>query len=187
MYRAVTLYAIKKGFDPLDENKLSSSLKDIDIKLDSEDHVYLNGEDVSHAIRENQISKLTSPVSAFPEVRKFLVAKQREFATAHNVIMDGRDIGTNVLPHAQIKIFMVATPECRAMRRVKEFQEKGENPVYESILQEIKDRDYRDSHRALNPMVKAEDAIELDTSNMNLEQGIEATTNLIKDKLEELK
>ena len=101
--------------------------------------------------------------------------------------MDGRDIGTNVLPHAQIKIFMVATPECRAMRRVKEFQEKGENPVYESILQEIKDRDYRDSHRALNPMVKAEDAIELDTSNMNLEQGIEATTNLIKDKLEELK
>ena len=107
---------------------------------------------------------------------------------------DGKEIlyadglsGTNVLPHAQIKIFMVATPECRAMRRVKEFQEKGENPVYESILQEIKDRDYRDSHRALNPMVKAEDAIELDTSNMNLEQGIEATTNLIKDKLEELK
>ena len=187
MYRSVAFYCIKNHIDLNDEQAVEQAISNIQIRLTADNKVYLNDEDVSLQIRTDEVSLGASCVSKYQAVRTFLVDEQRKMAETGNVILDGRDIGTNVLPHAQIKIFMVATPECRAMRRVKEFQEKGENPVYESILQEIKDRDYRDSHRALNPMVKAEDAIELDTSNMNLEQGIEATTNLIKDKLEELK
>lgn len=182
MYRAVTLYALKNGFDPLDEERLNSELKNIDIKLDSQDNVFLNGEDVSKAIRVNEVSKLTSPVSAFPKVRKYLVDLQRKIALTDNIIMDGRDIGTNVLPNAQLKIFMIATPQCRAERRYNELIERGETPVYEDILKDIQERDYRDSHRAINPMVKADDAIELDTSGMNLEQGIQAVMNIVNDK-----
>lgn len=183
MYRAVTLYALKRGFDPLDEERLNQELQNIDVQIDSQDNVFLNGEDVSKEIRINEVSRLTSPVSAFPKVRKYLVDLQRKIATTANIIMDGRDIGTNVLPNATLKIFMVATPECRAERRYKELIERGESPVYDDILKDIQERDYRDSHRALNPMVKADDAIELDTSGMNLEQGTKAVMDLIHERI----
>lgn len=182
MYRAVTYYAIKKNFSPLNEELLCSKLDKINITLNNEDKVFLNGTDVSKEIRTPDVTKMTSPVSAFPKVREFLVNKQREMAKNASVVMDGRDIGTNVLPDADVKIFMIASPECRAMRRYKELKAKGENPILGKILMDIQERDYRDSHRKLNPMVKAKDAIELDTSSMNIDEVVEAVLKIVKDK-----
>lgn len=182
MYRAVTYYAIKKNFSPLNEDLLCSKLDKINITLNNEDKVFLNGTDVSKEIRTPDVTKMTSPVSAFPKVREFLVNKQREMAKNASVVMDGRDIGTNVLPDAKVKIFMIASPECRAMRRYKELKAKGENPILGKILMDIQERDYRDSHRKLNPMVKAKDAIELDTSSMSIDEVVEAVLKIVKDK-----
>lgn len=182
MYRAVTYYAIKKNFSPLNEELLCSKLDKINITLNNEDKVFLNGTDVSKEIRTPDVTKMTSPVSAFPKVREFLVNKQREMAKNASVVMDGRDIGTNVLPDADVKIFMIASPECRAMRRYKELKAKGENPILGKILMDIQERDYRDSHRKLNPMVKAKDAIELDTSSMSIDEVVEAVLKIVKDK-----
>lgn len=182
MYRAVTLYALKNKFNPLDEELLCSKLDDIHIEIDSEDHVYLNGENVTTEIRTNEVSKLTSPVSAFPLVRKHLVEQQRNISKGKSVVMDGRDIGTNVLPNANVKIFLVASPECRALRRYKELKEKGENPVLGKILEEIKERDYRDSHRSVNPMRQAEDAVLVDTSAYTLEENVRQVLDVVKEK-----
>lgn len=182
MYRAVTYYALKKDFNPLNEKLLSSKLDKIHITLNSEDRVFLNGTDVSKEIRSPEVTKLTSPVSAFPEVREHLVKIQREMASKDSVVMDGRDIGTNVLPRAEVKIFMVASPECRAMRRYKELKEKGENPSLGKILMDIQERDYRDSHRKLNPMVKAHDAVELDTSSLDIDEVVKAVLKIVKEK-----
>lgn len=182
MYRAVTVYALQKGFDPLDEKRLAEELSNIHIRLDGEDRVFLNGKDISSDIRSSEVSRLTSPLSAFPAVRAFLVEKQREMSASSPVVMDGRDIGTNVLPDAPVKIFLVASPECRAARRYRELLQRGEKPELGEILQDIRERDARDSSRALNPMVKADDAVEVDTSKMSVEEVVQTLLRIVEQK-----
>src|SRR5699024_704738 len=128
--------------------------------------VLLNGEDVSGLIRTNEISMAASNVSAIPKVREFLLELQRSIAASNNIVMDGRDIGTVILPNANVKIFMTASAEVRAKRRYNELAEKGEDVSYETVLREINQRDYNDTHRDIAPLKKADDAIELDTSDM---------------------
>lgn len=145
--------------------------------------VLLNGEDVSQAIRTQEVAMAASNVSAMPCVREFLFSLQQNMALHNNVVMDGRDIGTVVLPNAQIKIFLTATAEDRARRRCLELKEKGQRAEYETVLEEVKQRDYNDSHRAIAPLKKAPDAIEVDTTGNALETSIEILTNLVKEKL----
>ena len=145
--------------------------------------MFLDGEDVSDAIRMPEISIYASDVSAVPEVRAFLMEMQRSFARTQNVIMDGRDIGTVVLPHAQVKIFLTASAEERARRRYKELIEKGEKVEYENVLAEMKQRDYNDSNRAIAPLRAAPDAITVDTTELSLDESIEKIKNVIKENL----
>lgn len=182
MYRALTLGCVRLGFDPLDEKLTVANLDKLKVRLSKDGKVYLNDEDVSPFIRTEQISKLTSPVSAIPEVRKYLVGLQREMAESQNVVMDGRDIGTNVLPNAQVKIFMVASPEIRAERRRIELKEKGIDLEYDEVLKEIIQRDYNDTHRKINPLSQAKDAILIDTSDMTPIEVIEEILNIIYKK-----
>lgn len=184
MYRAVTLACLREGFDPSqDEARTIASLKDIHIRLTDDDKVFLNGEDVSAAIRTPEVSKITSPVSAFPKVRAFLVDQQRALARDANVLMDGRDIGTNVLPFAQVKIFMSASPKVRAHRRYEENLSKGlGGESEETIEKEIVQRDYNDSHRAVNPMRQAEDAVFLDTSDLSIDEVVDKVLEIVSAK-----
>ena len=144
----------------------------------------LNGEDVTGAIRENQVSRWASQVSAIPGVRAFLLEMQRDLARRHSVIMDGRDIGTVVLPQADLKIFLTASVEQRAIRRCKELEEKGQSVPLETVKAEIAQRDYNDSHRAAAPLRQAEDAVVVDTSQLNLEESLEALYTLVKERLQ---
>ncbi len=176
LYRSIGLYVLNEGKDTSDREIVTSMLKNINVEIryvDSVQHVYLNGEDVSDAIRKPPVSMAASNVSAHPEVRDFLLSLQRKFAKENNVIMDGRDIGTVVLPDADIKIFLTATPEERAKRRYEELLEKGENVKFDELLEEIKQRDYNDSHRATAPLKQADDAILVDTTGCTLEKAIE--------------
>ena len=145
--------------------------------------MYLNGEDVTTAIRENAVSRYASQVSAIPEVRAFLLDMQRKLAAEHNVVMDGRDIGTVVLPEAEVKVFLTASVEQRALRRWKELCAKGESPDLATIQEEIAQRDYDDSHRAAAPLRQAEDAVLLDTSALNLEESLEALHAIVKERI----
>ena len=169
MYRAVGLYMLRNGVDPKDSETVAARAHDaqVDIRyVDGSQHVYLCGEDVSLAIRENEVSAAASGVSAVPLVRRILVARQQEIAKEQPVVMDGRDIGTKVLPDATLKIFLTASAEERARRRFKELEAKG-NPIpYDQLLQEINQRDWDDSHRAASPLTQAEDALLLDSSDM---------------------
>lgn len=186
LYRTVGLYSIRKGIDTKDSSKVVSTLKDINVKLgfvDGAQHVFLNGEDVSEAIRTPEASMGASNVSAIPAVREFLFDLQRDIAKNNNCIMDGRDIGTVVLPDAQIKIFLTASPESRADRRYKELIEKGEKVDYNDVLDDINKRDYQDSHREIAPLKQADDAIFVDNSDCNLEQGAKQLMDIIKEKL----
>ena len=174
LYRTVGLYSIRKGIDTKDAEAVTGTLKDIEVKLgfvDGAQHVFLNGEDVSEAIRTPEASMGASNVSAIPAVRTFLFDLQRDIAKNNNCIMDGRDIGTVVLPDAQIKLFLTASPEARAQRRYKELIEKGEKV------------DYQDSHREIAPLKQAEDAVLVDNSGCNLEEGAELLLSIIKEKL----
>lgn len=185
LYRTVGLYSIRKGYDTKDAQKVESTLKDINIEIkfvDDTQHVFLNGEDVSEAIRTPEASMGASNVSAIPEVRKFLFDLQRDIAKENDCIMDGRDIGTVVLPNADIKIFLTASPEARAKRRYKELVEKGEQVDFNDVLDDINKRDYQDSHRKIAPLKQAEDAILVDNSDCNLEQGAELVMKIIKEK-----
>ena len=174
MYRAFGLYMLRKGAVN-DAKAVAASVDDVEINveyIDGTQHIFLGGEDVSRAIREPEVSMAASAVSAVPEVRVRMVALQQKIAEGHDVIMDGRDIGTKVLPNATLKIFLTASPEERAKRRCKELEEKGMPQPYEDVLKEMVERDYQDTHRAASPLQAAEDAVRVDTSALTLEQSV---------------
>lgn len=174
MYRTIGLYDVRQGADLHDAAAVAALLPQIrlDIRLvDGTQHVYLNGEDVSEAIRAEEIGMAASAVSAHPQVRAFLLQTQRGLADNQNVLMDGRDIGTVVLPNATVKIFLTASPEARAQRRCKELQEKGQSAEYETVLADIRQRDYQDTHREVAPLKQAQDAILVDTSDIDFDQS----------------
>ena len=187
MYRTVGLYAYRNSIDPHDENKLSEHLDKIVIGLkwiDGTQHIFLGDEDVSSEIRTPEMSMYASAVSAHPVVRAFLLDRQRDFARNGNVIMDGRDIGTVVLPDAKVKFFVEVKPEVRAKRRYDELVAKGENVTYEEVLNDMIVRDKNDSTRAAAPCVPAEDAIFLDNSE-TLDITVGKALGIINGKLAE--
>ena len=186
LYRAVGVYSLRNGLDTENPETVEGTLPHIQVELQFQDgvqHVLLNGEDVSEEIRTPQASMAASAVSAVPAVRRFLFDLQREIAAKNDCIMDGRDIGTVVLPQAEVKIFLTASPETRAMRRFKELQEKGAPDTYEAVLADLKQRDYNDSHRAVAPLKPAEDSALVDTSALTLSQSVEKVIEVIKEKL----
>lgn len=187
MYRAVALKAFRLGIDPDDAGRVGEMLGQTRIDIEHRDggqHVLLDGEDVSQAIRVNEVSMGASRVSAHAVVREKLVAMQQAIASRQPVIMDGRDIGTKVLPGATVKIFLTAAAEDRAQRRFLELQEKGLlDKSYEAILEEIRSRDWNDSHRTHSPLVQASDAVLLDTTGFSLSQAIDAIMRLLQPYL----
>lgn len=186
MYRAIGLYALRQGVDPKDEAAVTALLPRIQIELryvDGAQRVLLCGEDVSEAIRAENVGMATSAVSAHPPVRAFLLELQRGMARTHDILMDGRDIGTVILPGATVKIFLTASAEARADRRFKELQDKGVDTDYETVLEDIRRRDYQDSHRATAPLRQAEDAVLVDTSEMDLEESFQALKSLILSRV----
>ena len=186
MYRAVGLFCVRNNIDINDEEEVKKHLDDIDINIiykDGNQEIELNGEIVSKEIRENHISHCASVVSQYKDVREKLVSLQQELAKKNSVIMDGRDIGTVVLPDADLKIYLIASDEVRAQRRYKELIEKGQTVEYDKIVEELKERDYRDSHRSNSPLKRADDAIELDNSNMTKEEVVEKIEELFKEKV----
>lgn len=191
MYRAVTLYAIEHGMASpekgVDTAALVNALPDIHISFtpagnDGIQHTLLNGKDVEREIRDMQVSSLVSPVAVIPEVRHHLTALQQEYCKEKGIVMDGRDIGTTVFPAAEMKVFVNASPEERARRRVKELTEKGENVTYEDVLENIRERDHIDTTRKESPLRKAEDAVLLDNDNMTIEQQMEWLLKLYEDR-----
>lgn len=186
MFRTIGLYALRAGKDPKDNEAVNALLPEISLKfafIGGEQHIYLNGEDVSTAIRTEEVGMAASAVGANPEVRAFLLGMQRDMAKTQDVLMDGRDIGTVVLPDATVKIFLTASPEARATRRWKEYQQKGVEVSYEEVLADVRQRDYQDTHRATAPLRQADDAQLLDTSEMNFEQSLEAMKKMIVEKV----
>ena len=186
MFRAIGLYALRAGKDPDDTEAVNALLPEIELHLasiDGEQHIYLKEEDVSTAIRTNEASMAASAVGKNPTVRSFLLGMQRDMAKSQNILMDGRDIGTVVLPNATVKIFLTATPEARATRRWKENVAKGDNTPYEEVLADVKQRDYQDTHREAAPLKQAEDAVLLDTSEMNFEESLAAMKKIIAEKV----
>ena len=187
LYRTIGLAASRKGLKKEDKAEIISMLNDIDVKLSFNDEgtqiVLLNGEDVSSFIRTPEASMFASAVSAIPEVRAFLLDLQRNMAKSDNVIMDGRDIGTVVLPDAKIKIFLTASPEKRAVRRHKENIEKGIDSTYEEVLKDVNQRDYQDSHREIAPLKPAEDSVLVDTSDYDFEGSKELLLKVIKERM----
>lgn len=186
MFRTIGLYALRAGKDPKDNEAVNALLPEISLKfafIGGEQHIYLNGEDVSTAIRTEEVGMAASAVGANPEVRAFLLGMQRDMAKTQDVLMDGRDIGTVVLPDATVKIFLTASPEARAIRRWKEYQQKGIEVSYEEVLADVRQRDYQDTHRAAAPLRQADDAQLLDTSEMNFEQSLEAMKKMIVEKV----
>ena len=186
MYRAIALYMLRNNVDIHNEEKVVAELVNVDIKLEYRDGaqcVILNGEDVSTAIRQNEVSMAASVTSAYKQVRAFLMDTQRNVAKTTSVIMDGRDIGTVVLPDAQVKIFLSADSRVRAQRRWLELQAKGDNTPFEEVLADIEKRDWQDINRKEAPLRQAEDAILLDTSDLDLEQAVQAVLDLIDRKV----
>ena len=186
LYRAVGYYVLNKNIDPKNEEKVTQILSQINVSLkfvDNEQRVFLNEEDVSGKIRTPEISMYASAVSAHPSVRQFLFETQRKLARENDVIMDGRDIGTVVLPNADVKIFLTASPEERARRRYEELVLKGEKVNYDDILKDVITRDYNDSHRATAPLKQADDAILLDTTGNELEKSVQLVISTIKEHL----
>lgn len=184
LYRAVGVAVMRKGFATNDAAAVISVLPEVELSLsfvDGEQRVFLNGEDVSREIRLNEASMAASNVSAIPEVRSFLLDMQKKFARENNCLMDGRDIGTVILPDAQLKVFLTASAEIRADRRYKELIEKGTPKDYDALLEEIKIRDYNDSHRAVAPLKPADDAIIIDSSDMTLSEVVEKVVSLVKE------
>lgn len=188
LYRSIGLYMQRHGI-PLDQpEQIAEALPQVQVELkfiQGEQRVFLCGEDVSQQIRTPEVSMAASAVSAVPEVRDFLFQLQRDLAAQSDVIMDGRDIGTVVLPNAQVKIFLTASAEVRAKRRCLELAEKGIPANEAVVLADIRQRDYNDSHRAIAPLKKAEDAVLVDTSQLNLEQSIQAVIFQIQSKIKE--
>lgn len=176
LYRAIGLYARRQGADPAQGEQVCPLLPQIQLSLryvDGVQHVTLNGEDVSEDIRLPEMSSAASQVSAIPQVRDFLFDLQQNLAQEHNVVMDGRDIGTVVLPQAQVKIYLTATPQERARRRHLELLGKGIDQSYDQVLQDVLQRDYNDSHRAVAPLKQAQDAVRIDTTGLDFEQSLQ--------------
>ena len=189
MYRAVGLYCLKNNIDIDKEEKIAFALKNMNMSielLEGIQNIYLNGENVTEKIRTQQVGKAASDVAVILAVRQKLVQIQRDLAKGHNVIMDGRDIGTNVLPDASVKIYLNANIEERTKRRCNELKTLGKQYDKEQIKKEIIQRDENDKNRKYNPLKKAEDAFEIDSSCMNIEQVIEAILNVVKQKINDL-
>lgn len=187
LYRSIAYYALSKGADVKDAKAVESLLPEIRTELrfiEGVQHVFVNDEDVSGKIRTPEVSMGASAVSAIPAVRTFLFDLQKRIAAENNVIMDGRDIGTVVLPNAQLKIFLTASPEARADRRYAELKDKPDAPTYESVLADIIKRDHDDSTRAIAPLKQAEDAVLFDTTALTLEESVEKITAMIRDTAE---
>ena len=187
IYRTIGLYMYEADIDPKDEKKVMAALPEVEIALthgeDGLQHMYLNGEDVSQAIRVHEISQHASTVSAIGEVRAFLLDLQRDLARKNNVIMDGRDIGTVVLPDADVKIFLTASPESRAQRRHLELQQRGQDADFDTVLRDIIKRDEQDTNRSIAPLRQAEDAVLVDTTHLDLEQSLQAILAVIREKI----
>ncbi len=187
IYRTIGYYVYTKHIDPKDAAAVIAILPELDIQMcygeDGMQRMLLNGEDVSQQIRLPEMSMYASAVSAIPEVRTFLLEMQRQMARRTSVIMDGRDIGTVVLPEAQVKIFLTAAPEIRAQRRMKELEQRGTPQPFEEVLQQIVERDWADSHRAAAPLRQAEDAVLLDTGALNFEESLEAMLEIIRGRV----
>lgn len=186
LYRVVAYFMLSKGIDVNDADNVAGRLRDVvpELKyIDGAQHVFVNGEDVSDKIRTPEVSMGASAVSAIPRVREFLFDLQKRIAAENNVVMDGRDIGTVVLPNADVKIFLTASPEERARRRHKELTEKGQSVTFEEVLADVNKRDYNDTHREIAPLKQAEDAILCDTTDVDLQGAIDMLTNIISEKL----
>lgn len=175
MYRAMALFFLRQGIDLNDEKQITAACDGADVSIeyiDGSQRVILCGEDVSEAIREERVGNSASIISVYPSVRTKMTALQRKLASLRPVVMDGRDIGTVVLPDASCKIFLDASPEVRAARRVKQLLEKGVETAFDEVLADIRDRDERDRNRPIAPLIAAKDAVTVDTSDMTLEQVI---------------
>lgn len=187
LYRTVGVNALRNGVDVKNADAVISTLTDdliIELKfIDGEQRMFLGGEDVSSEIRTPEASMAASAVSAIPEVRKYLFDLQKNLAKNNNCIMDGRDIGTVVLPDADVKIFLTASPEARAKRRYLELIGKGMEARYEDVLADMIERDYNDSHRAIAPLKQADDAVLADTSELDLQQSIDLIISIIEGKI----
>ena len=186
IYRTIGYYAFSNGIDPKDETAVVAALPEIRVEMtygdDGLQHMLLNGTDVTKEIRLPEISLYASAVSAHPGVRAFLLEMQRQLARTSNVIMDGRDIGTVVLPDAKVKVYLTASSEERARRRCLELEQRGTPEPFEKVLKEIEERDWNDSHRAVAPLRQADDAVLLDTTKLNFEQSEEALLKIIEEK-----
>ena len=186
MYRATAYTAIKNGIDVSDEVGVGEMLKTLTMDVVYEDgaqQIIVNGFNTTPYLREHYMSKAASDISALPCVRYKLVDIQRELAKTYDLVLDGRDIGTFVLPDANCKIFLVASAEERAKRRVEENRLKGQESDFDTVLKDIKQRDYNDSHREVAPLKKADDAVELDTTTMAIPEVVEAVISLVKEKI----
>lgn len=187
IYRTVALRAREAGADPSDPEQVAPLLEDLDLRMDyggdGVQRMFLSGRDVTEAIRENEVSALASKVAALPVVREFLLDFQRKQAREHDVVMDGRDIGTVVLPQAGVKIFLTAAPEARARRRTLELHQRGQDADFDEILREIRRRDEQDENRPVAPLRQAEDAVLLDTTNLDLKGSLEALLTLVRERL----
>lgn len=184
IYRTVALKALESSADPADPEQVVPLLDGLNVKMDhgpdGGQRMFLDGKDVSDAIRQHRVSGAASQVAAIPQVREFLLDFQRRQAREHDVLMDGRDIGTVVLPDADVKIFLTAAPEVRAMRRFRELEQRGTSQPYDQVLREIVDRDYADTHRAIAPLRRAEDAVELDTGALTFEESLHLLLETIR-------
>lgn len=183
LYRAVGYFVVSRNISTTDSAEVIKCLDLIDVQLkyvDGQQRVFINEEDVTEKIRTAEISMAASNVSAIPKVREFLFDLQQDIAKTNNVVMDGRDIGTVVLPNADVKIFLTASPEERAKRRYKELIEKGQTVTFEEVLADVITRDHNDSTRATAPLKQADDAVLVDTSDLDFEQSVEALYNIAK-------
>lgn len=187
IYRTVALQVQRSGVDPSDTAGVERLLPTLEITLahgsDGLQHMYLGGEDVTEAIRLHAISQAASLTSAIPAVRTFLLELQRKLAREQDVVMDGRDIGTVVLPHAAVKIFLTADAEARAQRRLKELLERGQQAQYDTVLSDIQERDRQDRERAIAPLRQAEEAVLLDTTHLDLEGSLQALLTIVRERL----
>lgn len=186
IYRTVGLSARDRGVDPSDETAVAALLPALRIELrydeTGQQRMLLNGRDVSEEIRLPEVSRYASAVSALPVVRAYLMETQRELARKHNVVMDGRDIGTVVLPDAEVKVFLTASARVRAERRCRELEERGTPQPFEEVLRDIEDRDFRDTHREAAPLRQAEDAALLDTSERDFQESLDALLEMIRER-----
>ncbi len=185
MYRAVAYDALHKGIDLADEEAIVAMIDEMNLEMDIDGDVILDGEDITEAIRANEISMGASDVSKLQGCREAMVAMQQKICSGGGYILDGRDIGTVVLKDAPVKIYLTATPEARAIRRVKQNQESGIEADYEQILEDIIKRDYQDMHREFSPLTKAEDAIEIDTSDLSIDEVVDQAMKLVNEVLGE--